>query len=159
MKRTALLFIVFLSHFLTHGQLSKTEKKITSFIDANNPEALKLLEEVVNINSGSMNFEGVYKVGQVFKTRLDALGFKTQWIDGKPFGRSGHLVGYHTGNGTGKTLLLIGHLDTVFELSSPFQKYTIINDSTATGPSASDMKGGDVIIIYSLEALKQSGVL
>src|SRR5882672_6597827 len=159
MKRIALLVIVILNHSLAHGQLSKAEKKITSFIDVNNLEALRLLEEVVNVNSGSMNFDGVYKVGQIFKTRLDALGFKTQWIDGKPFGRSGHLVGYHTGNGTGKTLLLIGHLDTVFEPSSPFQKYTVLNDSTAAGPGISDMKGGDVIMIYSMEALKQAGLL
>jgi glutamate carboxypeptidase len=106
-----------------------------------------------------MNFEGVQRVGQIFKARLDALGFETNWVDGKPFGRAGHLVGYHTGKGTGKTLLLIGHLDTVFELTSPFQKFTMINDSTATGPGISDMKGGDIMIIYSLEALKQAGVL
>lgn len=159
MKRIALFVIIVLNHTLAHGQLSKTEKKITSLIDVNNPEALKLLEGVVNINSGSMNFDGVYKVGQIFKSRLDALGFKTQWVDGKSFGRSGHLVGYHTGNGAGKTILLIGHLDTVFEPSSPFQQYTMMDDSTATGPGISDMKGGDVIIIYSLEALKQAGLL
>src|SRR6185295_10727223 len=159
MKKLDLLVVILLSHSITHAQLSKVEKKITSFIDTNNPQALKLLEEAVNINSGSMNFDGVYKVGQIFKSRLDVLGFKTQWVDGKPFGRAGHLVGYHTGNGAGKTILLIGHLDTVFEPTSPFQKYTLINDSTAAGPGISDMKGGDVIIIYSLEALKQAGLL
>jgi len=159
MRRITTTLFLLASYCVTHGQLSKTEKNLSFTIDTNNKSALKLLEEVVNINSGSMNFEGVYKVGQIFKSRLDALGFKTQWIDGKPFGRSGHLVGYHTGNGTGKTLLLIGHLDTVFEPSSPFQKYALVNDSTASGPGISDMKGGDVIIIYSLEALKQSGLL
>src|SRR6267154_6026895 len=159
MKTIALLTVLFLNMSIAQAQLSKGEKKITGLVDANNPQALKLLEEVVNVNSGSMNFDGVYKVAQIFKSRLDALGFKTLWVDGKPFGRSGHLVGYHTGNGPSKTILLIGHLDTVFEPSSPFQKYTIVNDSTATGPGISDMKGGDVIIIYSLEALKQAGLL
>src|SRR6267154_6571876 len=159
MKTIALLTALFLNMSIAQAQLSKGEKKITGLVDANNPQALRLLEEVVNINSGSMNFEGVYKVGQIFRSRLDALGFKTQWIDGKPFGRSGHLVGYHTGNGTGKTLLLIGHLDTVFEPTSPFQQYAMVNDSTATGPGVSDMKGGDVIMFYSLEALKQVGFL
>jgi glutamate carboxypeptidase len=153
-------FILFLAVSASAGaQISKLEKKVASYVDANNGGALKLLEETVNINSGSMNFEGVFKVGQIFKARLDALGFETRWVDGKPFGRAGHLVGYHTGKGTGKTLLLIGHLDTVFEPSSPLQKYTLLNDSTATGPGISDMKGGDVIIVYSLEALKQAGLL
>lgn len=158
MRRLLILLALSLTT-TSYAQVSKIEKKITTAIDANNNSALKLLEEAVNINSGSMNFEGVQKVGQLFKARLDALGFETKWVDGKPFGRAGHLVGYHTGKGTGKTLLLIGHLDTVFELTSPFQKFTMINDSTATGPGASDMKGGDVMIIYSLEALKQAGVL
>ena len=159
MKR--ILFILFVLNISVnaYSQISKIEKKITSSVDPNNNKALKLLEEVVNINSGSMNFEGVEKVGQIFQARLDALGFDTRWVDGKPFGRAGHLVGYHIGKGTGKTLLLIGHLDTVFELTSPFQKFSMVNDSTATGPGASDMKGGDVMIIYSLEALKQAGVL
>src|ERR1041385_4323861 len=132
MKKLGLLVLICFSHLIMHAQLSKVEKKISSFIDNNNPQALKLLEDVVNINSGSMNFDGVYKVGQIFKSRLDALGFTTQWVDGKPFGRSGQLVGYHTGKGPGKTILLIGHLDTVFEPSSPFQKYSMINDSTAS---------------------------
>ncbi len=142
-----------------YAQVSKIEKKLSARVDANNQAALKLLEEVVNINSGSMNFDGVRKVGEVLKARLDALGFETKWVDGKAFNRAGHLVGYHVNKGPGKTLLLIGHLDTVFELSSPFQSFTLVNDTTATGPGVSDMKGGDVIMIYALEALKQNGLL
>jgi glutamate carboxypeptidase len=159
MRRLFLFLFATLGSIALQAQLSKTEKKIASYVEANNTNALKLLEETVNINSGSMNFEGVYKVGQIFKAKLDALGFDTRWVDGKSFGRAGHLVAYHTGKGPGKTLLLIGHLDTVFEPSSALQKYTLVNDSTATGPGVSDMKGGDVIIIYSLEALKQAGLL
>ena len=159
MKKVLFILLVGSISINAAGQISRIEKKIITQIDANNRDALKLLEEVVNINSGSMNFEGVQKVGQIFKTRLDALGFETRWINGESFGRAGHLVGHHTGKGTGKTLLLIGHLDTVFELSSPFQKFAMVNDSIATGPGISDMKGGDVMIIYSLEALKQAGLL
>ncbi|RAV98177.1 M20 family peptidase [Pseudochryseolinea flava] len=143
----------------TYAQLSKTEKKIVSHVDAHRKEALTLLEEVVNINSGTMNFDGVYKVGQIFKAKLDALGFKTRWVDGKPFNRAGHLIGEHKGNNSGKTVLLIGHLDTVFELSSPFQKYAMVNDSIASGPGVGDMKGGDVVIIQSLQALHDAGLL
>ena len=159
MKKVLFFLFVLSISFDSSAQISKIEKKIVSSVDSNNSQALKLLEEVVNINSGSMNFEGVFKVGQIFKAKLDALGFETHWVDGKSFGRAGHLVGYHTSKGTGKTLLLIGHLDTVFEPSSSFQKFTMVNDSTATGPGVSDMKGGDVMIIYSLEALKQAGQL
>jgi glutamate carboxypeptidase len=154
----SILFLSLLSCTLLHAQLSKQEKKIASYVDAHNAEALKLLEQAVNINSGTMNFEGVRKVGELFKAKLDALGFVTRLTDGKPFGRAGHLVAEHLG-GKGKTVLLIGHLDTVFELNSPFQQFKLINDSTAAGPGISDMKGGDVIMIQALQALNDAGLL
>lgn len=139
------------------AQLSRVEKKVVGYVESHQESALQLLEAVVNINSGSMNFDGVYRVGQIFKTRLDALGFTTKWIDGKPFDRAGHLVAEHKGKG--KTILLIGHLDTVFEPTSPFQRYTQLNDSTVSGPGVGDMKGGLVVILSSLEALEAAGVL
>lgn len=141
------------------AQLSKVEKKIAQQVEAGNPEALRLWEEVVNINSGSMNFDGVYRVGQIFRAKLDALGFTTRWVDGKPFQRAGHLIAEHRGKAGGKTILLIGHLDTVFELTSPFQTFKIVNDSTVTGPGVGDMKGGDVIILQALQALKNADIL
>lgn len=142
----------------TYGQLSKLEKKIVGYVDARNAEALKLLEQAVNINSGTMNFEGVRKVGELFKAKLDALGFVTRLTDGTAFNRAGHLVAEHRG-GKGKTVLLIGHLDTVFEPNSPFQQFKLLNDSMATGPGIADMKGGDVIMIQSLQALHDAGLL
>lgn len=141
------------------AQLSRTEKEITSFVDQHNDEAMRLWEDVVNINSGTMNFEGVRKVGQVFRTRLDALGFQTQWVDGSAFNRAGHLIAHHMGNKKRKTILLIGHLDTVFEPSSPFQQFTVVNDSTVRGPGTADMKGGNVVMMQALEALNNAGIL
>ncbi len=149
--------LFFVMTFSLYAQVSKTEKRIVSAVDAHHSEALKLLEEVVNINSGSMNFEGVKKVGMIFKLKLDALGFTTKWVDGKSWGRSGHLIAEHKGKG--KTLLLVGHLDTVFELASPFQQFEMVNDSTMKGPGVGDMKGGDVVIIQAMQALKDAGVL
>ncbi len=150
--------LVFIYGFAS-AQLSRTERKISQSIDSFTPEIMKLWEDAVNINSGTMNFEGVKKVGQLFQTKFDALGFTTRWVDGRSFGRAGHLIAEHKGRQGGKTVLLIGHLDTVFELSSPFQKFALINDSTAQGPGAGDMKGGDVIMIQSLQALNKAGVL
>jgi len=118
---------------------------------------MALLEQVVNINSGTMNFDGVKKIGDIFRKEFAALGFETRWVDGTAFERSGHLVAEH--RGTGPRLLLIGHLDTVFEADSPFQRFQIIDDSTASGPGIGDMKGGDVIIVQALVALHEVGVL
>src|SRR4029450_5453880 len=75
----------------------------------------------------------------------------------KPFGRSGHLIAERVR--PGKRFLLIGHLDTVFEPDSPFQKFERLNDRQARGPGIIDMKGGDVIIVQALKALKAAGAL
>jgi len=141
------------------GPLSATERRIAGAVDQRNKEALALLERVVNINSGTMNLEGVRKVGDAFKAELDALGFTTKWVDGAGFKRAGHLVAERNGRGRGPRILLIGHLDTVFEPRSPFQKFERLTDSTARGPGIIDMKGGDVIIVEALRALKTAGVL
>jgi glutamate carboxypeptidase len=133
------------------------ERALVSFIDAHNAEALALLERVVNINSGTQNLEGVREVGRVFSAELEALGFKTRWADGSAFKRAGHLVAEHPGSGP--RMLLIGHLDTVFEKDSPFQKFERMDDRTARGPGIIDMKGGDVVMISALKALHAAGSL
>jgi glutamate carboxypeptidase len=156
----SILFLVIamsMSSQLAWAQLSKTERKIAENVLQRSQEGLRFLEHVVNINSGTMNFEGVKKVGEAFQTKFDALGFQTRWIDGKAWNRAGHLVAERKGKG--KTILLIGHLDTVFEPDSPFQTYTLINDSTASGPGVGDMKGGNVIMLQALQALHDSNLL
>jgi glutamate carboxypeptidase len=137
--------------------LNSDERALVADIDAHNQESLALLERVVNINSGTQNFEGVREVGRVFAAEFDRLGFHTRWVDGGAFKRAGHLVADHAG--TGPRILLIGHLDTVFERDSPFQKFERINDREARGPGIIDMKGGDVVMIGALKALQSIGAL
>ena len=152
MRWTVLLLAMALS------QLSSApERAIVSAVDAGNAAALALLETSVNINSGTQNFAGVRAVGDLFRKEFDALGFKTTWVDGSGFKRAGHLIADHPGKGP--RTILIGHLDTVFEPDSPFQKFRKVDEKTATGPGVIDMKGGDVIIIAALKALKAAGAL
>lgn len=140
------------------AQKNSIEKKIVKSVDKHSEASLDLLREAVKINSGTMNFEGVKKVGELFKAELDPLGFKTELTSGEAYRRAGHLIATRTGK-KGPKLLLIGHLDTVFELDSPFQDYRMLNDSIMNGPGVADMKGGDVIIILAMKALKDAGVL
>lgn len=153
------MLIVMLSSGWIHAQnLTKAEKKILKTVSINNNEAVEFLKKVVNINSGTMNHEGVKEVGMVFKSAFDELAFNTDWIDMSEVNRSGHLFAEINGN-KGKKLLLIGHLDTVFEADSPFQEFKMVNDSIAHAPGGNDMKGGDVIMLYALKALKENGLL
>jgi glutamate carboxypeptidase len=152
-----LMCLAMTSTAAAQGGLSADEKALVAFVDKHNDEALALLERVVNINSGTQNHPGVREVGKIFMQELDAIGFKSEWIDGTPFKRAGHLVATHAGSGP--KILLIGHLDTVFEADSPFQKMTRGEANTAGGPGIIDMKGGDVIIVAALKALASTGAL
>lgn len=140
------------------AQLDKTERKLIQYVDEHNEEYLTLLKRLININSGTMNFEGVKEVGSVLMKEFEALGMETEWVDGSSFGRAGHLVARIEG-GKGKRILMIGHLDTVFEPDSPNQEWKQIDENTIKGPGIADMKGGDVIILQSLAALKNAGLL
>ena len=111
----------------------------------------------MNLNSGTLNLEGVRAVGDLFRAELDDLGLATRWIDGESFGRAGHLVA--TWGTTGPHFLLIGHLDTVFEADSEFQAFERISATHARGPGTTDMKGGNVIILEVIAALRDAGVL
>jgi glutamate carboxypeptidase len=100
----------------------------------------------------------VREVGALFDAEFKKAGLDTRWIDMPPeMKRAGHLFAEKKGT-KGKRLLLIGHLDTVFEPDSPFQSWSD-QDSVALAPGANDMKGGDVIMLYALRALNEAGVL
>ncbi|RIV35827.1 M20 family peptidase [Flagellimonas lutimaris] len=158
-KQYSTLVALILTASISAQKLSRTEKKIVSSIEKNNDEAIGFLEKVVNINSGTLNAEGVKKVGMVFKDAFDNIGFETTWIEmPEEMNRSGHLFAETSGT-KGKKLLLIGHLDTVFEEDSPFQTFEMVNDSIAHAPGGNDMKGGDVIVLYALKALSDNGLL
>lgn len=161
-KITLLLLHVFLTVFAVNSVIAQTldakESAIVAWSEAHTEDAIDLLEKLVNINSGSLNQQGVKEVGAVLRAELDALGFETRWTDmPEEMQRGGHLFGEHTGN-RGRKVLLIGHLDTVFEPDDDFQVFTR-EGSKASGPGIEDMKSGDVIIIFALKALQHAGLL
>jgi glutamate carboxypeptidase len=147
--------------------LSAAETEMVGSIDAHVDEDLKLLAEIVNLNSGTMHPEGVVAVKDVLVPRFEALGFEVRWVSMMAeTARAGDLIADHpcpSGEGKcGKRLLLVGHMDTVFEPSSSFQKYAMVPNSggkIATGPGVADMKGGLVVMLRALDAMQVAGVL
>jgi len=141
-----------------HAQLSTPETKIVATIDAEYERSVALLERLVNQNSGTMNFAGVKTVGDMMRAELEPLGFRVEWVDMAEAGRAGHLIATKPGKKGVKKLLMIAHLDTVFEADSPFQAF-VRNGDEALGPGAGDDKGGMVVIVSALRAMKAAGTL
>ncbi len=163
MNRSTLLkslpFIIALLSLPALAQpLDANEWRLIEWIDAHSEDAVALLEETVNISSGTMNHAGVRAVGRVMQRELDGIGLATEWIEmPATVNRAGHLFARKEA-GEGRRFLLIGHLDTVFEADDAFQAFVRDGDR-ATGPGVDDMKSGNVIIVYALKALAENGLL
>lgn len=148
--------VCLLSTAAATAQTPRAEQVILSTVTAEHERHIDLLERMVNINSGTLNLPGVRAVGDVVRAELEPLGFEVRWIDMAETGRTGHLIATHAG--PGRNILLIGHLDTVFETDSPFQTF-VRDGSRATGPGIGDDKGGVVVIIAALRAMQAAGTL
>lgn len=139
-------------------RLTPGETRIARRVDEGVDSAIELLRRTVDINSGTLNAAGVRAVADALAPELERLGFDVRWSP-LPAGteRAGHLIAERSGS-RGRRLLLIGHLDTVFEPDSPFQTFERDGD-VARGPGVSDMKGGNVVMLLALEALHAEGAL
>lgn len=141
-------------------KLTAAETRLRAWIGAHRDEQIETLQKMVDIPSGTLNLAGVRKVGALFRAELDALGFTTRWVDlPEEMHRAGHLVAERAArrrNPGARRLLLIGHFDTVFEGEG--QKFAR-TDSIARGAGTSDMKGGDVVLLYALKALAAEKLL
>ncbi len=140
------------------ARLTPAEMRAVATVDAEHERSIGLLKTVVDQNSGTMNLEGVAKVGAMVRAELEPLGFAVTWKPMPQTQRAGHLIARHPGKPGAKRLLLIGHLDTVFEQDSPFQRFEREGES-ATGPGAGDDKGGIVVMLSALRAMKAAGLL
>ncbi|HEX9051083.1 MAG TPA: M20/M25/M40 family metallo-hydrolase [Anaeromyxobacter sp.] len=138
-------------------ELSPAERSVAGWVTDHLDDELAALEAVVNVDSATENLAGVREVGAWFRRRLEALGFTARWVElPEALHRAGHLVAERRGDAKGKRVLLLGHLDTV--LQGPAHRFR--RDGAAVrGAGAVDMKGGDVVILYALEALDATGLL
>lgn len=136
------------------AELDPVERAIVEWVQAHSEDAIGLLARTVDVPSATANVAGVRRVGDLFAAELASLGFTTRWVELPPeLQRAGHLFAERRGE-RGPRLLLIGHLDTVLE-GGPFRR----EGNVGHGIGASDMKGGDVVLVYALEALHAVGAL
>ena len=137
-------------------KLSPEEQRIVNYVDAHKDEAIALLERVVNIESATQNTAGVKQVGQVFKGEFESIGLTARWIDmPTEMNRGGHLLAENANaNARGRRILLLGHIDTVLQ-GERWRR----DGNKAFGNGTSDMKGGDVVLLYALKALADVGAL
>lgn len=165
-----LAFCTFLQTALAQVEpaINAEEQELVNWLESQEEEMIALLERLTNINTGSLNKQGVDELAAFFASELRELGFTTSSLPGDVIAMpscpgsnynidvADHLLATRTGDSS--RLLLMGHLDTVFPLDSPFQTFRR-EDDTVYGPGVADMKGGLVIMLYALKALAEFGQL
>jgi len=123
--------------------------------EADLPAFLADLERLVNIDCGSYTKAGVDTVGRWVAARMSEIGAR---VEVRPHDTLGDtVIGTWPGNG-GPRLLLIGHMDTVFDPGTAAERPFSIDDGIARGPGVTDMKGGLLAGLYAIEAVRSSSV-
>jgi len=135
--------------------VNKPDQALLAKAEQTRPEALKLLERLVNIDSGTFNGPGLDRVGAIAQEELKRLGAQVETFPAAP-ALSRNIQATFTGSGKGR-ILLVAHLDTVFPDGAAAARPFRIEGTRAYGPGIMDDKGGIVIALAALKILKQSG--
>ena len=152
--RTLLAATLALS-FALPAYSAEPHKQIQADAEQYKADALKLLERLVNIDSGSGYEPGLTQVSDIAVDELKQLGFSIERVPDKAANNS-HVVATLKGTGKAK-ILLMAHMDTVFKEGSAAERPFHIKDGRAYGPGVMDDKGGIVAGIYALKVLKNQG--
>lgn len=136
--------------------LAGPDARVLSAAQAAREGELKLLGQVVNIDSGTGDVEGGRKVAALLKEQLEALGMTVEQVPAEAPGLPENTVATLTGKGRGR-ILMIGHIDTVFEPGTVAKRPFRTDEHRAHGPGVSDEKAGVVQGVYALKLLHELG--
>ena len=132
------------------------DARVLAAAEAARPEQLKLLRQVVDIDSGTGDAEGGRRVAVVLIPRLEALGMTVEKVPAEEAGLPENLVARLAGTGKGR-ILMIGHMDTVFGPGTVARRPFRMDSQKAYGPGVDDEKGGVVEGLYALTILHDLG--
>ncbi len=149
-----LLAFTSISLNIAADELSAQEQTIARWITDHSGETLTDLEILLGIDSPTENHAGQREAGEFFRTRFEAIGFSTQWIDMRETTKRGGHFQAELGGSSGKRILLLGHLDTVLPAIEVRRE-----GNKLFGSGSDDMKGGDMVVLFALQALHQAGAL
>ena len=118
------------------------------------PKARALLQQLVQIDSGTSDVAGVAAIGAILRIELESLGAKVENVSATATDVGDNVVANLTGTGKGR-ILLIAHMDTVFPRGTVAQRpYKVVGDH-GIGPGAGDDKNGIVSAVCALRALHE----
>jgi len=154
--RTVMLMAGLLAAVATPAIAKGKDAKVWAAAERLRPAQLEMLEQVVNVDSGTGDVEGGRKVASVLVPRLKALGMEVETVAAEAPDLPENTVATLKGTGRGR-ILMIGHIDTVFGRGTVARWPFRTDGDRATGPGVSDEKGGVIEGLYALQILHDLG--
>ncbi|PFH08492.1 glutamate carboxypeptidase [Collimonas sp. PA-H2] len=139
--------------FTTPSSIAAPDKQVYETAEKYKGEALKLLERLVNIDSGTGDEQGLSQVGGIVIEELKKIGARVETYPAAP-ALGNNVVATFSGSGKGK-ILLMAHMDTVFKRGAAVAKPFYVKGNRAYGPGVMDDKGGVVAGLYALKILQE----
>ena len=132
--------------------------QIVALADQEVPELLKTLEELVAIESGSTDLEGLAKIQAAIGKKLDKLGIPYQVIQGSGNTKTGAMIQVKIkGNGIAK-IAMIAHMDTVYQKGDSKKQPFKVLDGKAYGLGIQDNRAGIAVILHTLKIIQAAGI-
>ena len=136
--------------------LAAPDEKLRNAAEAAQPALIETLRDMVMIESGSGDAEGLAKMADFTETRLKALGAKTERRKATRGTGANIVIGTFDGTGSRK-LMLMAHMDTVYQrgilASQPYR----VDGNRIYGPGIADDKGGIAVVLHALKILGDAG--
>jgi glutamate carboxypeptidase len=130
------------------------ERSVMDWLAGQQGAMLALLETLVNTDSNSYDKPGVDTVGEHIQQFLSSHEITCEATSDTRFGDA---LGATVGHGANRTILLMGHRDTVFPKGEVARRPFRIEGPRAYGPGVADMKSGLVMNCFVLAAVKKFG--
>ena len=129
-------------------------------VDARLPRFLEELETMVNVDCGSYTPDGVNRIADMVTDALRGAGAETERIPHRPDDGAPQLGDLVVGRfaGDGPRILLIGHMDTVFDPGTATERPFRVDGDRAFGPGVTDMKAGLLAGLHAVGALHEAGL-
>jgi len=136
--------------------LAAPDEKLRAAAEAAQPSLIDTLRDMVMIESGSADVEGLAKMADFTETRLKTLGAKTERRKTTRGAGADIVIGTFEGSGS-KKLMLIAHMDTVYQRGILTTQPYRVDGNRIYGPGIADDKGGIAVILHSLKILGEAG--
>ncbi len=131
-------------------------KQIRPYMEAQEKDIIKMLEKLVNQDSGTSYVEGVNKIAEELKSIFSDLDYQVEEETSENYGKN--LIVRSNDQEKPKKILIIGHMDTVFPEGTVKERPFYREGDYVYGPGANDMKSGLTAVYWALKAINQQGL-